>query len=196
MQEFEVANASAGQALAGQATEFAFGDVQPTTVLGRMDPGDLSHELPSLFGRERFIEGPFRVRIQVIGNQRDLRTLGISRVEQMSDFESPIDLRSTRTRRGLPESGQRFGKHEDARRSLAFVFVIDSLGMILSRFDRYAGLADELNRLFVHAQHRTLRIVGFFIGFQHFLHVGDELAIGLGRNHPVLDLTLRQAVFV
>ena len=32
----EVADAAAGQALAGQATQFAFGDVQPTAVLGRV----------------------------------------------------------------------------------------------------------------------------------------------------------------
>ncbi len=62
--------------------------------------------------------------------------------------------------------------------------------------NRDTGLTDELDRLFVHAHDRALRIVGFFIGFQHFLHVGDELAIGLRRNHPVLNLALRQAVFL
>ena len=41
----------------------------------------------------------------------------------------------------------------------------------------------------------SLRIVGFFVGFEHVFHVGHELGVLLGRNHPVLDLSLGHAVF-
>ena len=50
-------------------------------------------------------------------------------------------------------------------------------------------------RMFVHAHDRAVGIVGFFVRFQHFLHVGDKLAVGVGRDHPVLDFPLGHTVF-
>ncbi len=38
-------------------------------------------------------------------------------------------------------------------------------------------------------------IVGFFVRLQHLLHVGDELAVRVGRDHPVLDFPLGHAIF-
>jgi hypothetical protein len=52
-----------------------------------------------------------------------------------------------------------------------------------------------LHRLFVHAKNRTHRIVRLRIGFQHLFHVGHKLAIGLGRDDPVLDLAVGRPVF-
>ena len=53
----------------------------------------------------------------------------------------------------------------------------------------------QLHGLLVHAEDRNGRIVRLFIGFQHFLHVGDEFAVGFWRNHPILDFPLRHAIF-
>src|SRR2546425_10989817 len=39
------------------------------------------------------------------------------------------------------------------------------------------------------------RIVRLGIGFQHLFHVGHELAIRLGRDHPVVDFPLCHPVF-
>ena len=47
----------------------------------------------------------------------------------------------------------------------------------------------------VHANDRTRRIVGFCVGFEHFLHAGRKLGIRFRRNHPVPDLAIRHAVF-
>ena len=53
----------------------------------------------------------------------------------------------------------------------------------------------QLHRLFVHADHRTSRIVRLLVGFQDVFHVRDEFGVRLRRDHPVLDLPLRHAVF-
>jgi hypothetical protein len=67
--------------------------------------------------------------------------------------------------------------------------------MFLRRRDRHLLFADQLHRLFVHAHDGLSGIVGFFVCFEHFLHVSDELAVGVGRDHPILDLPLRHPVF-
>jgi hypothetical protein len=95
----------------------------------------------------------------------------------------------------LPKARKRFGKHENTGRAIAFVFIIDALAMRARRLNRYPGFLEQLDRLLVHAQDGMLRIVGFRIGFKDFFHAGHELAILLWRNHPVLDLPLRHAVF-
>src|ERR1700730_15869205 len=108
---------------------------------------------------------------------------------------SPIVLGAARPSRRLAEAGERFGKHKDAGRPLAFVFVIDPLRMLLGRRDRHARLADELHRLLVHSNDSAVGVVSFFVALQPLLHVGDKLAIGVGRDYPVLDIPLGYAVF-
>ena len=44
------------------------------------------------------------------------------------------------------------------------------------------GAAWPRHWLLVHAHDGTLGILGFFIRFEHLLHAGDELAVGVGRN--------------
>src|SRR5262249_27700954 len=88
-----------------------------------------------------------------------------------------------------------FGEHENAGRTIAFVFVIDTLSVLRRRRDGHPSLLEQLNRLFVPAQHRMLRIVGFGVGFEHFFHASHELSVLLWWNDPVLDLPLRHAVF-
>src|SRR3989339_1967584 len=107
---------------------------------------------------------------------------------------TPIALGARRPSRRLSESRQWLGKHEDARRSLTFVFVVDTLGVLLGRGDWHAGLANKLHGLLVHAHHGAVGIVGFFVDVQHLFHVRDELAVRVGRDDPVFDFPLGHAV--
>ena len=91
---------------------------------------------------------------------------------------------------------QRLAEHEDARRPRPLVLVIDAPRPRLRRRERHALLLQHLHRLLVHAQHRLPRIVGLGVGFEHFLHSSHELGVLLGRNHPVLDLPFRHAIFL
>jgi hypothetical protein len=67
--------------------------------------------------------------------------------------------------------------------------------MLLGGWNRLANFLEQLHGLLVHAEHGARGIVRLFIRLQHFLHAGDELGIGLRRNHPVFELAIRHAVF-
>ena len=69
------------EALAGQATEFAFGDVQPTAVFGCVNEVEAFHIRAGLFGRKRFVEGSDRMRVEVVADQCDHLAFGIARVQ-------------------------------------------------------------------------------------------------------------------
>src|SRR5262245_9536005 len=195
MQQWQFADAPAGQALARQATQLAFGDVQPTAVLGCMaevDPLDVGSRF---LGRERRVERSFGVRVEVVAHQRHLRTSSVTRVQQCGHFDRPVELGPMFTSGCLAKARQRLREHEDARRAIALVLVIDPLRVILRRLDGYVRHLHQLQRLFVHAQHRVLRIIRFGIGLEHVLHVGHELGVLVGWNHPVLDLALGHSIF-
>src|SRR6185312_3694368 len=127
--------------------------------------------------------------------ERHLRASGVARVQQLGHFDRPVDLGPTLAGGRLSKARQRFREHENARRAVAFVFVIDTLRMLLRRGDRFLRLLQQLHWLFVHAQHRLQRVIRFRIGFEHVFHVGHELGVLIGRNHPVLDLALGHSVF-
>ena len=74
-------------------------------------------------------------------------------------------------------------------------FGTHTLRVRFRRGDRHLRLLQQLHGLFVHAQHRMLRVIRFRISFEHVLHVGHELGVLVGRNHPILDLALGHAVF-
>ena len=81
LQGHDIADAAVGQALAGETTQFAFRHVEPTAVLGGVDEVDPSHVLAGFLGRERFVERPFRMRVQVVADQCDSRRIRIPSVE-------------------------------------------------------------------------------------------------------------------
>src|SRR5260370_26369670 len=88
-----------------------------------------------------------------------------------------------------------YGEHEDVGRPGPFVLVVHPSAMFACCRDRRACLLEQLDRLLVHAQHRTRRIVRHGVGVQHLLHCRNELGVGLRRDDPVLALPIRHAVF-
>ena len=88
---------------------------------------------PRWFGRERRVERPFGMRVEVGAHQRHrLATRGAC-VQQVGHFHRPVDLGATRAGGRLTKVRQRFGEQNNARRAVAFVFVID---MLRTRFRR------------------------------------------------------------
>jgi hypothetical protein len=135
LQHLEVADAAVFQALTGRATQLAFRHVEPTAVLGGVNevyPADI---ISGFFRRKRFVERPLGVRIQIVADQRDLLDAGVTCVEQMGDFMSPIVLGASWPGGRLAVARERFGKHKNARCPLAFVVVIDPLRMLFGRRD-------------------------------------------------------------
>ena len=92
MQRLDVADPAVLQALAGHATQLALRHVEPTTVLGGVNEVDPPHVLAGHLRRERFVERPLGVRVQVVADQRDPIHIRVAGVQQMGDFLSPIVL--------------------------------------------------------------------------------------------------------
>ena len=97
--------------------------------------------------------------------------------------------------RGLPKAGEWFGEHKDARRAVAFVFVVHPLAVAFGGLDGDASFFQQLNRLLVHAQHRASRIISFGVRFQHLFHAGDELGVRFRWDDPILDHPFGHPVF-
>src|SRR2546428_482081 len=195
LEQRQFADASVGQTLSAQTTELAFSDVQPTAVLRRvteLNPLDIG---PRALGWERFVERPFGMRGKVIAHQCHLRASHISCIQQLGDFDRPVDFGTTLTGGRLSKARQRFGEHTKARRAVAFVLVSDPLALRRRGRDRHARLLQPLNRWLVHAQHGWLWIVGFFVGCEDLFQARHALGILVWRNDPVLELTFGHAVF-
>ena len=69
LQQRQLADAAITQALARQATQFAFGDVQPTAMLRRVAKVDPLDIRPRDLGRERRVERTFGMRVEVVADQ-------------------------------------------------------------------------------------------------------------------------------
>jgi hypothetical protein len=92
LQQRQFADAAVAQALARQATQLAFGNVQRTAVFERVakiDPFDIR---PRLLGWERRVERPLRVCVEVVAHERHLLASEITRVQQLGHFDRPVDL--------------------------------------------------------------------------------------------------------
>ena len=120
----------------------------------------------------------------------------VAALQKAGDFFGPVHLRPALAGRRPAPGGQGLAEHEDRRGARPLVLVVDASRMIRGSGDRHASLLDQLHRLFVHANHRTLRIVRFLISFKNLFHVRRELRVAFGRNHPVLDFPFAgEAVF-
>ena len=81
LEKFEFSDAAVGETLTGQATQFAFRHVEPTSVLGRVNEVQSADIFPGLLGREGFVEGPLRVRVEVVADQRHRLAVGVLGVQ-------------------------------------------------------------------------------------------------------------------
>lgn len=165
-------------------------------MFGRVTEGEPSQIRSRLLRRKSLVERSFGVRVQIVADERDSFAGGIARIQQAGNLVGPIHFGPPLTGSRLSEPRQGFGKHEDARRAVAFVLVVNAFAVFLRRCNRRSSLLKQLDGLFVHAQHGMFRVVGFGVGFEHLFHASHELGVLLGRNHPVLDLPLRHAVFL
>ena len=194
-QSLEVAETPAVEALAGHGAQLAFRDIQPASVLGCVAEHGTANQRPRLFRLKPFVESTFRVRVEVVADQDDPGARCVTAIEQPGDLLCPIAFRPARAGRGLPPSRQRFAEHEHRCRTGTFVFVVDPARAIPGGGYRRTSLPDQLYRLFVHAEHRTIGIQGSSVGLEHLLHMRRKFGVSVRRDHPVGDLPLAHPVF-
>ena len=89
-------------------------------------------------GLEDFVERAFGMGVQVVHHQCDDLAVGVARVEQVSHFQSPVDFRAVGACRGLSISAKRFGEYENACCAISLVLIVNTLAMLLGRFDWHA----------------------------------------------------------
>ena len=100
------------EALTLQHTEFTFGDVQPTTVLGCVVDLQTLGQLASHVWCKRFVERTGRVGVEVVHHQNDLLRFGVELVQEITQRVRPIDLRATLRDSNVSVTPQRLAKHE------------------------------------------------------------------------------------
>jgi hypothetical protein len=65
------------------------------------------------------------VGIEVVHDQRDFGHAGIPAFQEPPNFVSPVQLRAALPDRDVAPSGLGLAEHEDRRRAVAFLFVVD-----------------------------------------------------------------------
>src|SRR6266446_5337652 len=78
------------QALAGEGTQFNFGNIEPAAVFGGMVHLKPFEKLPSLLGRKGLIERADPMRIEVITHQAYPRGFWVAALKQVSDLMGPV----------------------------------------------------------------------------------------------------------
>ena len=70
--------------------------------------------------------------------------------------------------------------------AFAFVLVVHACRSTGAHWQRGPRVAQQLLAGLVHTDQRPPRIVGAGVDLQHIFHAPDELAVGLGRDAPLL----------
>ena len=111
-----------------------------------------------LAGWKGFVESAHRVRVEVVADQNHSFRFRIPRAEKFFHFQGPVNFFAMLANMDHPPAREWFGKHKNAGGSRTFVFVIDAASMLPRRWNRNPCFFQQLNRLFVHAQHGPLSL--------------------------------------
>ena len=192
----KVAETATVEALTGHGAQLAFRDVQPASVLGGVAEHNAANQRPRPLRLKSFVESAFGVRVKVVADHNDPGARCVTALKQPSDLLCPIAFRPAGAGRGLAPSRQRLAEHEHRRRTGTFVFVVDPARAIAGGGHRRTSLPDQLYRLFVHAENRTIAIQGPGVGRGHLFHLRRKFGVSLRRDHPIRDLALAHPVFL
>ena len=100
------------QALPGQHAQLQLGHVQPRRVLRRVMKFQSRRQPPRLLRRERLVQRPDRVRVQVVQHHPDDHGLRVPLVAQPPHLVREVLLRPPRGHRHVPPPGVRIDQHE------------------------------------------------------------------------------------
>src|SRR4029453_13137314 len=164
-------------------------------MLGGVTKLHTSDELTRRRWLKSFVEGPFRMGVQIITDDNDLRCRPIACPQEVGHLVGPVHLRTPFAHCDVPPAHQRVAAHKNARGGRTLVFIVHATRMLGRPSDGCPHFLQELDRLLIHAEHRIPCLVGLGIDLQHFLHTRCELGIGGRRNDPIFDLPGRKMIF-
>jgi len=183
-------------ALPGHRTQLILGNVSPTAMLGGVTKRHAADEYTRRCWLKSLVEGPFRMRVQIITDDNDLRCRPVACPQEVGHLVGPVNLGASFAHCDVTPAHQRFAEHKNAGGARALVCIVYATRMPGRPSDWCPRFLQELYRLLIHAEHRIPRIVGLGIDLEHFLHTRRELGIGGRRNDPILDLPVRKMVFL
>src|SRR6185369_6137063 len=183
------------QALAGEDTEFDFGHVEPTPMLGCIVKLQLLPNAVRLCRGKGLIERGELVDIEIVQDYPDHLGLGVALIDQPLHLVSEV-LHGTLCRyRHVPPPRLGLTEEKEIAGAVAFVFII--IARCLSGLDwqRLAGLPNQLFTGFIKIDLRAQGIIGLGIQVQHVFHGRHKLPAHL-RQTPLLVLPGLEGVFL
>src|SRR6266496_5864328 len=184
------------ETLTSEDAQLDFGNVQPAPMFGRMMNLQSFHKSPRFRWWKRLVERGELVGVQVIADEDDPLGIRIIDVQQLLDLFGPVDFGSSFSDVYLSPARQGLSEHEVCGCAIALILEIDSLRLALLGRNGLSGFPNQLGRLFIHADHRNLSIVGPLVHLQHILHVHHEIRVLLRRNYPALTQVRLEFVFL
>ena len=112
------------QALAGEDTEFQFGDIEPTPVFGGVVNLQALRQAPGRFRIEGFVERTQLMGVKVIADQSDAVGLGILDLQEVLNLLRPVDGGPLRADVDLAVTLEGCGEHKDIRGAVTLIFII------------------------------------------------------------------------
>lgn len=97
------------QALPGEDTEFQFGDIEPTPVLGGVVNLQALRQTPGGLRLEGFVERTRFMGVEIVADQPDAVGLGILDLQEVPNFLGPVDGRTLFPDVGLAVAVERCG---------------------------------------------------------------------------------------
>src|SRR5512145_1187216 len=134
---------------------------------------------PSLCRLERFVERRDLMRIEIIQHHANHFGFGIAYVHQPLHCMGKVHLGALLRHLHVPPARLRFDKEKEIPGAIAFVLVVKALRLSRLRWQRDAGLFDQLLARFIKVDLGTSRIIRLRVNLQDVFHGSDKLGTDL-----------------
>src|SRR5499427_10298551 len=183
------------QTLSSQDTQFDFGHIQPTAVLGCVMPFELFQNAPRFCGGKGCIERGGFVRVQVVHHETNHLGFWIADIDQPAHLLGKVQHRPLRSDGNMPPARLRFTEHKEVARPVALVFIVIARWRAGFGGQRHTCLRNQLLAGFIKVDLRARGIIGLLVEVEHVLHGGDKLGAHVWQA-PLLFLPGLKFVFL
>src|ERR671926_837939 len=184
-----------GQTMALQDTQFDFGHIQPTAVLGRVMQFELLQNPPRFCGGKGFIERGGFVGVEVVQHDPNPLRFRIPDIDQPAHVLGKVQHRALCSDSNMPPASLRFTEQKEVARPVTLVFIVIAGRRARFGGQRHPGLRNQLLTGFSKVDLRARGIIGLLIEVEHVLHGGDKRGIHVWQA-PLLFLPGLELVFL
>ena len=175
-------------------TQFDFGHIQPTTVLGGVMKLQFPGDPARLCRRKRLVQRGRLMGVEMVQHHAHHDGFWVALVYQPLHFIGEVELGPLLRHMHVPPAGLRFDKEKKIARAVALVFVIKALRLPWLGRQRLPGLFDALLARLLKVDLGTFGILRLRVHLQHVFHRGDKLGAHV-RDAPLLLQPRLEVVF-